>query len=85
MIDLRQVRKRVIRAVDSYIKYAPYMKPEGNDILIQRAETYRVNLANLTCTCHDYQFNGHLAPCKHLIMATIFQNALNHLSTEDMI
>ncbi|GEM_PF-5585973 len=83
MIDLKATRKRMNKALDSYTNYAQHMHMHGkNAVIIQRKETYRVDLEKLSCTCADYQFHGSVSLCKHFWLAVMFANSVNHDAPE---
>lgn len=78
MIDKKCVRKRMNTALDSYTNYARHISEQGSVIKIQRKETYWINLMNSTCTCQDFERHGHETPCKHIFLATLWNNSRNH-------
>ena len=78
VIVKRSVLKRSGKAIDHYINYAKSMRLEGDLIIIERKETYVVDLSVPECNCNDFQFNGKESPCKHIYLALLFKNSHNH-------
>jgi len=78
MIAIRQVRRRAIKAIDSLVDYLPsmHMDDQNNVVIHRGADTYHVNLDEMTCTCQDHSFHKQDSPCKHQFMALIYKNAI---------
>lgn len=83
MLNPSAIKKRANRAIDSYLNYAKSITKDGDEWLVQRVDTYRVNLENHTCTCKDSQFHGQDSPCKHLILVFLHKHNLLNTDTDE--
>lgn len=75
MFSPSKTKKRLIKANDSYIDYAKYIKKVGhNKFTINRGgNNYTIDLNTMKCSCQDNERHGYEAPCKHIVMAFIYK------------
>lgn len=86
MFSQREIKKRVIKAIDKYPDYAQYIRDiGGNRYTINRGgNNYTIDLNELSCTCQDFEYHGNSAPCKHIVMAFFYRYFTTRIEVEEM-
>jgi len=70
-LDLEGISSRMQAAIDQYPEYAPTIQGADGDYTI--GGKYRVNTRLGICSCPDSRFRGRMGPCKHLIIAWLYE------------
>ena len=86
MQHIPTTKKRLIKAIDGYLKYADKIKEIGaNRYTINNgSETYVIDMNLFTCTCVDNQYHGFEAPCKHIIMVFLYRYFMMKQELEEL-
>lgn len=74
MLDIAETKKRLIKAIDSYLDYAGSIQYLGDFryAISKQGHTYVVDLKTQTCNCQDNMIRRQIAPCKHLAIVWIY-------------
>lgn len=73
MLDPTAIKRRMIEAIDSYPNYAPSIKKVSDGVyMIQKIETYIVNMNTRSCNCGDNTYRGYETLCKHYWIIVIY-------------
>jgi len=86
MLHIPTAKKRLIKAIDSYLQYADKIKEIGSNryTVNNGADTYVVDMNLFNCTCIDNQRRGSETPCKHIIMVFLYRYFMMKQELEEL-